>query len=110
MSTENIAKFYQTLSTNPDLRAKVEAIRTESAQQLAERVAALSVEAGTPVAAAEFLSTSDELSDEALEGVAGGTWRPTAGNITMSIFTLGIGCAAVATVSAVKGSADSCQL
>jgi predicted ribosomally synthesized peptide with nif11-like leader len=115
MSTENITKFNEALSNDPSLRAKVEAIRTEVSGDLAQKMAALSAEAGTPITADEFLEgvssqSSEALSDEALEEVSGGTWRPTAGNITMSIFTLGIGCAAVAATSAVKGGADYCQL
>lgn len=76
MSTENIEKFTAALATNPALSAKVQALRTEAAQAAAEGLAALSVEAGAPFTAEEYLAvfppSNTELSEEALGSVSGG--------------------------------------
>lgn len=73
MSTENIEKFTAALATNPTLSAKVQALRTEAA---AAGLAALSVEAGTPFTAEEYLAilppSNTELSEENLGSVTGG--------------------------------------
>lgn len=76
MSTENIEKFTAALATNPALSAKVQSLRTEAAQAAAEGLAALSVEAGTPFTAEEYLTvfppSNTELSEESLGSVSGG--------------------------------------
>jgi len=76
MSTENIEKFTKSLATNPALATKVQALRTEAAQAAAAGLAALSIEAGTPFTAEEYLTvfppSNTELSEETLGSVAGG--------------------------------------
>lgn len=76
MSTENIEKFTAALATNPALSAKVQALRTEAAEAAAAGLAALSVEAGTPFTAEEYLAilppSNTELSEENLGSVTGG--------------------------------------
>lgn len=116
MSTENISKFAAATAASPELQAKVQVIQVDAAQATAEKIAALSVEAGTPFTAEEFLasatSQTHEISDEQLENVAGGIWRPDDGNVMFSLMTLGIGCGLVASASVmVTGQKDSknCQ-
>lgn len=74
MSTENLAKFAAAVHADPVLQAKVQAIQTANAPDTAAQLAALAAEAGFPVAPEEFLatSTSDELSADQLDQVAGG--------------------------------------
>lgn len=114
MSTENITKFSEAVAANPELQEKVQSLQAAAARETAEKIAALSVEAGTPFSADEFLASAQsvqgELSEEQLEAVAGGAWRPSAGNIAASIFTLGLLCGLVATVSdGHSGHSDRCQ-
>jgi predicted ribosomally synthesized peptide with nif11-like leader len=114
MSTENITKFSDAVTASPELQAKVQSIHVEATRAIAEKIAALSAEVGAPFTAEEFLTSAqtagEELSEEQLDEVAGGTWRPSAGNIAVSIFTLGLVCGLVATVSdGHKGHSDGCQ-
>ena len=48
MSTDSITTFLAKASTDPALAAQIEAIHTRAQGELAERLAALSVESGTP--------------------------------------------------------------
>ncbi len=113
MSTENITKFSEAVAASPELQAKVQSIQVAAARDTAEKMAALSTEAGAPLTAEDFITSAqaarEDLSDEQLEAVAGGTWRPSAGNITASIFTLGLLCALVVTVSEGIKNRDHCQ-
>ncbi len=115
MSTENITKFNEVLASDPDLQAKLRDIQQDVARDTAEKIAALSAEAGTPFSADEFLrgavQGTGELSEEQLESVSGGWWNSSEANVMTSIITLGIGCAFIASASALfKGDkADDCQ-
>jgi len=73
MST-NIEAFNTKVQNSPELQQKVVTITQQIQHDLAERLAALSQEAGTPFTSEEFLSasTSRELSEAELEGVSGG--------------------------------------
>ena len=72
MST-NIEAFNTKVQNSPELQQKVAVITEQIQQELAEKLAALSQEAGTPFTAEEFLSaTKAELSDAELQGVSGG--------------------------------------
>lgn len=77
MSTENIAKFREMVASQPDLAAKINSLPPQSLPDLAATMAELSVEVQTPFTAEELLAklseSNAELSDEALEQVAGGT-------------------------------------
>jgi predicted ribosomally synthesized peptide with nif11-like leader len=114
MSAENYSKFVEAVAGDPELAAKVQAIHAATAREVAERLAALSAEAGTPISADEFLATAssqaEELSDDQLEAVAGGVWKANAGNIFTSVFSFGVMCAIVATTSAIVRTADDCQI
>ncbi len=90
MSTENLSKFQAAVAQSPELQDKLRAIHGTVARQTSEKIAVLSAEAGTPIPAEEFLQNAAELSDEALESVAGG--RKVEENVAISIFTLGFGC------------------
>jgi len=72
MST-NIEAFNTKVQNSPELQQKVAALTQQIQQDLAEKLAALSQEAGTPFTSEEFLSTTrTELSDAELQGVSGG--------------------------------------
>jgi predicted ribosomally synthesized peptide with nif11-like leader len=114
MNNEAITKFTETVAADPELQKEVQSIQQAAARQTAEKLAALSVEAGTPFTAEEFLASvtpaSAELSEEQLESVAGGTWAPSEGNVMLSIFTLGAGCLIAFNASlAFKNDPDGCQ-
>ncbi len=115
MSTENITKFTETVAASPELQAKIQAIQAAAARETAVRIAALSAETEAPFTADEFLASAQsaqgELSDEQLESVSGGWWNSGEANVMASIITLGIGCAFIASASAlIKGNeADKCQ-
>lgn len=75
MSTENLSKFAAAAQADLTLQAKIQALQTNpNAQDAAGQLAALSIEAGFPVTAEEFLATSssDELTADQLDQVAGG--------------------------------------
>ncbi len=72
MSTENLIAFQTRAATDVDLQQKVLAIHQNAARELAEKIAALSLEAGTPFTVEEFLTPS-ELSDDQLDRVVGGS-------------------------------------
>lgn len=71
MSTENLTAFQTRVATDVDLQQKLLIIQQDSALALAEKIAALSREVGTPFTAEEFLAPP-ELSDDQLDGVVGG--------------------------------------
>lgn len=72
MST-NIEAFTAKVQNSPELQQKVAAATQQLQQELAEKLSAISQEAGTPVSKEEFLDTTKtELSDAELEGVSGG--------------------------------------
>ena len=86
----------------------------ETARLTAEKIARLSESAGTPFTAEEYLKavaeSSEEMSVEQLDGVAGGVWAPSIPNIMESIRGIGVTCALVAGLSAIRrGDADKCQ-
>ncbi len=74
MSTENLAQFAAAAQANPALQAKIQAAQSSNASDIAEQLAALSIEAGFPITAEEFLAagSSDELTTDQLDHVAGG--------------------------------------
>lgn len=74
MSAENISAFIDKMQTDIPLREKVSALYAEADQAMAEALAALSQEAGTPFAAEDILSLSQAaLSEADLSAIAGGT-------------------------------------
>ncbi len=113
MSTENLTKFAEAVSADPALQANLQAIHAEAAREVAEKLAALSAEAGAPFTAGDFLETGRrqiaDLSEADLEKVAGGIWEPSKENIAMSILSFGLGCAMAAGISALDGNVDRCQ-
>ncbi len=113
MNTENLTKFAEAAAADPALKTKIQSIHAQAAREIAEKLAALSAESGTAFTAEEFLAAgrgqAADLSEEELEAVAGGQWRPSANNIITSILTVGIGCAVDAALSAGKGDVDGCQ-
>ena len=73
MSTPNLSDFLNLAMEDPALIERIVAIHAGNARRLAEALAALSQEAGTPFTAGEFLAVEAQaLSDAELEGVAGG--------------------------------------
>ena len=72
MST-NIEAFNTKVQNSPELQQKVAALTQQAKQALAEKLAALSQEVGTPFTGEEFLSASKaELSEADLDGISGG--------------------------------------
>jgi predicted ribosomally synthesized peptide with nif11-like leader len=106
MSTENLTRFNNAVAADPALQAKVQSLNSEASRELAQRLAALSTEAGAPFTAEEFLdqatSQVSALTDEQLDAVAGGVNSAELGSIALSVFTLGIACAAFAIESQVR--------
>jgi hypothetical protein len=87
----------------------------EAARSTAEKLAKLSESAGMPFTAEEYLKSvaesSEEMSAEQLQSVAGGVWEPTFANIFTSLVSLGIGCMVAASGSlAERGDIDKCQI
>ena len=73
MSADNIPAFFEKAKNSPELQLKIAEIPHTSAQAIAEALAALSNEAGSPFTAAEFLSAPErELSGDELARTAGG--------------------------------------
>lgn len=73
MSTENITRFAKAVLADPKLAQKINVLRQEPSAP--EKIAALAAELGFPVTTEEvcaYQASSPELSDEALENVAGG--------------------------------------
>ena len=116
MNTENIQRFATLAATNPEIADRLRVIHNEAARETAEKIAALSIEAGAPFTADEFLSNASpgagELSEEQLETVAGGMWAPNDANVLTSLMLLGVGCGFIASASVMitgKQNADDCQ-
>jgi hypothetical protein len=114
MSKEKLQAFAEAVSKSEELQKRFASIQAEAARSTAEKLAKLSESAGTPFTAEEYLKSvaepSEEMSAEQLHGVAGGVWKPTADNIVFSIFTVGLGCGAIAAKSAIQGDVDKCQV
>jgi predicted ribosomally synthesized peptide with nif11-like leader len=73
MSTDHIPAFHEKVQNDPVLQQKVAALHERVQRELADKLAALSQEAGTPFTSEEFLSAARaELSDAELQGVSGG--------------------------------------
>jgi hypothetical protein len=113
MSQEKLQAFAEAVSKSEDLQKQFALIQMETLRSTAEKVAKLSESAGTPFTAGEYLrsvaESSEQLSAEQLHTVAGGVWEPSSKNILTSIFTLGLGCALGAGISAAEGDVDKCQ-
>ena len=115
MSKEKLQAFAEAVSKSEELQKRFNSIQMEAVRSTAEKLAKLSESAGTPFTAEEYLKSvgesSEEMSAEQLHGVAGGVWAPTANNIVLSIFTVGLGCAGIAAKSAIqRGDVDKCQV
>jgi len=72
MSAENLTAFQDRVAADADLQQRLVAIHQDAARELAQKIAALSVEVGTPFTAEEFLAPP-ALTDDELDGVAGGS-------------------------------------
>jgi predicted ribosomally synthesized peptide with nif11-like leader len=113
MPSENLTKFGEAVAASPELQSKVQSIHAEAAREAAQEIASLASAHGTPFTAEEFLeqTTSQvaDLSDEQLDAVVGGAKNSESGRIALSIFSLGIACAALAIESQARfGSAEIC--
>jgi Nif11 domain len=113
MSKEKIEAFVAAVSNSEELQKQFVSIQVEVAKLTAQKIAKLSESTGTPFTAEEYLQSvadsSDQMSAEQLQSVAGGVWEPTANNIVTSIF-IGILCAIVAAASArEQRDVDACQ-
>jgi predicted ribosomally synthesized peptide with nif11-like leader len=83
MSEDQLKAFLEAVKTDPALQEQLKAAKD------ADGVATIAKEAGFAISVEEFveeLSKVQELSDEELEDVAGGTWIP----ITVITVTIGI--------------------
>lgn len=114
MSKEKVQAFADAVSKSEELQRQCVAIQVEAAKSTAEKMAKLSESAGTPFTAEEYLQSvadsSDEMSAEQLQGVAGGAWEPNFGNFFFSIVSLGTFCAIKAAASALgPRGVDACQ-
>jgi predicted ribosomally synthesized peptide with nif11-like leader len=72
MSTENLSKFTEAAKTDTELQAQISAIRTAGGE-VAEKLSALSVKIGIPCTPEDFRAEDRPLTEEELDGVAGGT-------------------------------------
>ena len=75
MSIESITQFNQAVAASPELRAKLESIAANSAEEISSEIAALATAAGYPISPGEVLAAAapqEELSEEQLDQVAGG--------------------------------------
>jgi hypothetical protein len=115
MTKEKLQAFAEAVSRSEELQKRLASIQVENAKLTAEKMAKLSESTGTPFTAEEYLNlvaeSSEEMSADQLQGVAGGAWDASFDNIAMSILFLGVGCALKAAASALGpgGSADYCQ-
>jgi hypothetical protein len=114
MSKEKLQAFLEAVSKSEELQKRFVSIQVEAAKSTAEKLAKLSESAGTPFTAEEYLQpvadSSDEMSAEQLDTVAGGVWEPSFANIACSILFVGVGCALRAAASALgPRGADACQ-
>jgi len=81
MSKEAIRTFLEAANRNDDLRQKVSALREQDTVKLAGELAAISTEAGSPIAAAVWQAFLEQkstgtLDDSELETIAGGFFFP----------------------------------
>lgn len=74
MSAENLITFRARVADDVELQKKILAIQHAADLEAAEKIAALSVEVGTPVSV-EDLRVPQELSEDQLSEVAGGGSR-----------------------------------
>jgi predicted ribosomally synthesized peptide with nif11-like leader len=114
MSQEKLQAFAEAVTKSEELQKRFNSIQVEAVKSTAEKLAKLSESAGTPFTAEEYLKSvaesSEEMSAQQLQSVAGGVWEPSAGNILASIFTAGFFCAVKAVASwTAKGDTDKCQ-
>lgn len=75
MSTENITAFQAKVAASAALQARLAEIRHSAATQVAESIARLAAEVGTPFTAADLLANSPcdaEVADQDLSTVVGG--------------------------------------
>lgn len=73
MSTENIAAFLSAVKESPVLQEQIAKLQQEHTPEVfAEKIAALSTDTGHAVTAEEFATATCQLSEEELQGVAGG--------------------------------------
>jgi predicted ribosomally synthesized peptide with nif11-like leader len=75
----SLDQFHAAVAADPVLQQKLRAILAAHQRQTAEQLAALSIEAGTPVTAEEILKdlkADDDLSPDQLEAISGGTEPP----------------------------------
>lgn len=79
MSNPNIQKFAEAVGRDPQLAQKLKDMESLEPAEWPPLLAALSVEAGTPASAEEFMTmwSSTELSLEELDSIAGGVADPT---------------------------------
>ena len=94
MSKEKLQAFAEAVSKSEELQKRFNSIQVEAARTTAEKLAKLSESAGTPFTAEEYLQSvresSEELSAEQLQSVAGGL--DVAKAIGFSMMTVGVGC------------------
>lgn len=114
MRSENITRFNHSVSCDPVLAEKVQAVFDEVGRATAEQLARLSTKTEAPFTAGEYLAYGGqqvaELSDEQLASVAGGAWEANLINVAVSAATLGIGCLVMVIVSPnERGHVDRCQ-
>ena len=69
MSEEQLKAFWEAIQTDPSLQEKLRAATD------ADSIASIAKEAGFEIRAEEIKRAQSELSDEQLDGVAGGWWN-----------------------------------
>jgi predicted ribosomally synthesized peptide with nif11-like leader len=107
MDKERLQTFAEAVSKNEELRKQFVSIQVEAARSTAEQIAKLSESAGTPFTAEEYLQSvadsSEELSADQLQNVAGGAPYGIAEAIALSVISLGVICLTIGIGSAVHG-------
>ena len=99
---KSIAELYHEVLASEELKKEFLALKPEEVEGFAEKYGCKATLDEIKAYIIERNSASGELSDDELNQVAGGK-GPNESEAKLSIFSLGIGCAAAALISAVNG-------
>lgn len=72
---ENMKKFLEAAESNEELKAKIAEIGQEETEETVKKMISLAAEYGCTLTKEDFAAANDELSEEELEAVSGGSNR-----------------------------------